>query len=245
MGKFDSEGRWGSGFDKFIHINLLLMLWLRFTLALTCWSAISYIADPCKIQHTVLTDLPGAPYFTPFCLWLQMLPPLSKLIHIKYTFMTLTAETFEPQNFDILRALYSAAHTKHNVMLLQKTSNTNIKPHKHRYAVGLHHMWCLTNVLRHIVTPYHRSVLAFHSGTVHKSDRVWVQWHHRCQENWYCCQDESKQLSRISNHYKLFLKINITFTKMESKLWSLITINKTLSVELSICLKIWTCFPHN
>jgi len=96
MGKFDSESRWGSGFDKFIHINLLLMLWLCFTLALTCWSAISYTADPCKIQQTVLTDLPGAHYLTPICLFLQMLPPLSKLIHIKYTFMSLTAETFDP-----------------------------------------------------------------------------------------------------------------------------------------------------
>jgi len=67
------------------------MLWLCFTSALTCWSAISHTADPCKIQHTVLTDLPGAPYLAPICLWLQILPMLSKLTHIKYNFVTLTA----------------------------------------------------------------------------------------------------------------------------------------------------------
>jgi len=60
--------------------------------------------------------------------------------------MTITAETFDPQTFEILRALCSAAHTMQNVVLLQKTSNTNRIPHKHRYAVRLHHMWCLTNV---------------------------------------------------------------------------------------------------
>ena len=101
--------------------------------ALTCWSAISRTADPCTMQHTVLTDLPGAPYLAPICLWLLILPLLSKIVHLKYTFMTLTVDDFQSTDlwhtqgimFSITRFAQCDAFAK-DQQYKQKTTQTQI-----------------------------------------------------------------------------------------------------------------------
>jgi len=75
--------------------------------------------------------------------------------------------------------MYAGHYVQQHVLCIMwclcKRPAIQTENHTHRYAVGLHHMWCLTNVSCRIVTPHHRLVLALHSATVHWSDRVWVQ----------------------------------------------------------------------
>jgi hypothetical protein len=51
-----------------------------------------------------------------------------------------------------------------------------------------------------------------HTTRLQGLKRVRIQWHCSHQENLYCCEEESTH-TETSNHYKLFLKINISCVK--------------------------------
>jgi hypothetical protein len=51
------------------------------------------------------------------------------------------------------------------------------------------------------------------STRLHGSERVQIQWHYSHHENLYCHEEKCKQFTKISDHYKLFLKINFTCIK--------------------------------
>jgi hypothetical protein len=42
---------------------------------------------------------------------------------------------------------------------------------------------------------------------------AWHKWLYSCKKNLYCCEEESKQFTKTSNHYALFLKINISYVE--------------------------------
>jgi hypothetical protein len=52
--------------------------------------------------------------------------------------------------------------------------------------------------------------MVLHFIRLHGSERVQVQCHYSLQENLYCHEVESKQFTETSDHYILFLRINVS-----------------------------------
>jgi hypothetical protein len=63
------------------------------------------------------------------------------------------------------------------------------------------------------------ATVCWHFTTLYGSERFQIQWHYSHQENSYCHEEKSKEFTKTSDHYKLFLKMNISCVK-KKKIWS-------------------------
>ena len=75
-----------------------------------------------------------------------------------------------------------------------------------------------TPCIHRVDTAHLTLVSPFTSSTVHKLERIRIHWHHSHQENTYSHKEMAKWITKMSNHYKLFLNINASSVKT-CKLW--------------------------
>jgi hypothetical protein len=64
-------------------------------------------------------------------------------------------------------------------------------------------------------------------------ERVWILWHYSHQKNLYC-SEESKQFTKTSDQYKLFLKINVSCVQKCKVIWDILWMHQTKYFGLSV-----------